>query len=415
MVFRALRIALVFAAAVVRPASAADQPPAPASPAATPAATSAASATPIAIVYLALAVKRSLPESYLDQPPADEGLAGAGVALADNNTTGHFTGQDFILDPVVAPDEAGVIAAFRDRLGKGAREFVTDVPASLLLKLADLPDARAATLIDATDADDRLRAEGCRRNVLHVLPSRAMLADSLMQYLVVKSWRRIMLLAGQTADDKLYADAVRRSAKKFQIKIVADKMWSFNPAEQRADTGHFEVNTEVANITQGVDYDLLVVADEEDNFGDELGYRATLARPVAGTQGLVPTAWSRVYDETGATQLQNRFLRAAHRWMTERDYGAWMAVRALGEAAIRTHSGDPAVIGAYLRSPKFELAAFKGERLSFRAWDGQLRQPVLLADSRSLVSISPQPGFLHEFFETDTLGVDQPESTCHLN
>ena len=128
----------------------------------------------------------------------------------------------------------------------------------------------------------------------------------------------------------------------------------------------------------------------------------------------MPTAWSRVYDETGATQLQNRFLRATHRWMTERDYGAWMAVRAFGEAAIRTQSSDPAVIGAYLRSPQFALAAFKGERLSFRAWDGQLRQPVLLADPRSLVSISPQPGFLHEFFETDTLGVDQPESTCHL-
>ena len=409
MVFRALRIALVFAAALAGTARAEDQP------AASSAAPTAAPSGQIAIVYLALTVKRSFPESYLDQPPADEGLAGASVALADNNTTGRFTGQEFTLEPVSAPDEAGVIAAFRDRVGKGARAFVTDVPAPLLLKLADLQEARTATLIDATDSDDMLRAEGCRRNVLHVLPSRAMLADALMQYLVVKNWRRVMLLSGQTEADKRYAEAMRRAAKKFQIKIVADKAWTFNPAEQRADTGHFEVNTEVANITQGVDYDLLVVADEEDNFGDELGYRATLARPVAGTQGLVATAWTRVYDETGATQLQNRFLRAAHRWMTERDYGAWMAVRAFGEAAIRTHSSDPAVIGAYLRSPKFELAAFKGERLSFRAWDGQLRQPVLLADPRSLVSISPQPGFLHEFFETDTLGVDQPESTCHLN
>ncbi len=409
MLGRALRVALMFVATFAGVAHAGEQPSA--------AAPEAAAGAPahVALVYLALSVKRSFPESYLDQPPADEGLAGAAVALADDNTTGRFTGQDFTLDPVSAPDEAGVIAAFHDRLQKGARDFVTDVPASLLLKLADLPEARDATLIDAADSDDMLRAEGCRRDVLHVMPSRAMLADSLMQYLVVKNWRRIMLLAGQSDADKLYADAIRRSAKKFQIKIVADKPWTFNPAEQRADTGHFEVNTEVANITQGVDYDLLVVADEEDNFGDDLGYRATLARPVAGTQGLTPTAWSRVYDETGATQLQNRFLRAAHRWMTERDYGAWMAVRAFGEAAIRTHSSDPAVIGAYLRSSKFELAAFKGERLSFRAWDGQLRQPVLLADPRSLVSISPQPGFLHEFFETDTLGVDQPESTCHLN
>ena len=73
---------------------------------------------------------------------------------------------------------------------------------------------------------------------------------------------------------------------------------------------------------------------------------------------------------------------------------------------------DPAAIGAYLRGPKFELAAFKGARLTFRAWDGQLRQPVLLSDARSLVSVSPQPGYLHQSSELDTLGIDQPETTC---
>ena len=100
--------------------------------------------------------------------------------------------------------------------------------------------------------------------------------------------------------------------------------------------------------------------------------------------------------------------------MTARDFGAWMAVRAVGEAASRGSSGDPAAIGAYLRGPKFELAAFKGSRLTFRPWDGQLRQPVLLADARSLVSVSPQPGYLHQFSELDTLGIDRPETTCKL-
>ena len=100
--------------------------------------------------------------------------------------------------------------------------------------------------------------------------------------------------------------------------------------------------------------------------------------------------------------------------MTPRDYGAWMAVRAVGEAATRGGAVDGARIAAYLRSPAFELAAFKGARLRFRAWDGQLRQPVLLADARSLVSVSPQPGYLHQFSELDTLGIDQPETACHM-
>jgi ABC transporter substrate binding protein (PQQ-dependent alcohol dehydrogenase system) len=100
--------------------------------------------------------------------------------------------------------------------------------------------------------------------------------------------------------------------------------------------------------------------------------------------------------------------------MTDQDYAAWMAVRAIGEAAVRSNSVDPSAIGGFLRSDRFELAAFKGARLTFRSWDGQLRQPVLLADARSLVSVSPQRGFLHQFSELDTLGVDQPETKCRM-
>jgi ABC transporter substrate binding protein (PQQ-dependent alcohol dehydrogenase system) len=129
---------------------------------------------------------------------------------------------------------------------------------------------------------------------------------------------------------------------------------------------------------------------------------------------MVPGAWSPAFEQWGATQLQLRFLKAAHRPMTDRDYGAWMAVRTLGEAATRTHSADPATIQGFVRSKDFELAAFKGSRLSFRPWDGQLREPVLLSDPKQLVSVSPQPGFLHQVSELDTLGVDQPETTCRM-
>ena len=52
--------------------------------------------------------------------------------------------------------------------------------------------------------------------------------------------------------------------------------------------------------------------------------------------------------------------------------------------------------------------------MTFRQWDHQLRQPILIAGPRALVSISPQEGFLHEKFPTDTLGVDAPESKCRF-
>jgi ABC transporter substrate binding protein (PQQ-dependent alcohol dehydrogenase system) len=366
------------------------------------------------IGYLAQEIRRPPPEPYLDPTPADEGLAGARLGIADDNTTGRFTNQGFALEEQVVGEDGDVAEAFRKLVADGIRLVVADLPAPALSAVAALPEAAKVTLFNAGAPDDALRADKCRANVLHTLPSRAMLADALVQYLLAKQWKNIFLAVGPTDADRAYADAVKRSIQKFHARLAAEKPWTYQPGARRTDTGHFAIQAEVARFSQGVSYDVLVVADEEDAFGDEMMYRTYDPRPVAGTQGLVATAWARPHQQWGATQLQNRFLRLAKRWMTDIDYAAWMAVRAIGEAATRTQSVDPDALMQFMRSDKFELAAFKGARLSFRPWDGQLRQPVLLVDARSLVSVSPQPGFLHQFSELDTLGTDRPESKCKL-
>ncbi|MBV8130894.1 MAG: ABC transporter substrate-binding protein [Alphaproteobacteria bacterium] len=368
----------------------------------------------VQIGWLSQPIKRTLPLSYLDQPPEDEGIQGAHLAITDNATTGHFTGQSFELAERVIPEDGDVAAAFRDLAAKGTRLVVTDLPAPDLLSVASLPEAASVTIFDTAAPDDRLRGEDCRANLLHLLPSRAMLADALVQYLVAKRWPDILLVIGHSEGDSELAGDIRHAAQKFQAHIVKEKPWTFVPGARRTDTGHFAIQAEVARFTQGISYDVLIVADEEDEFGDELLYRTFDPRPVAGTQGLVPSSWARPHEQWGATQLQDRFLHQAKRWMTDRDYAAWMAVRAIGEAATRTKSTDPAAISTFLRGDRFELAAYKGARLSFRSWDGQLRQPVLLADAHSLVSVSPQPGFLHQFSELDTLGIDKPETKCRM-
>ena len=344
---------------------------------------------------------------YLSAPGQDRGAAGARLGLADSNGTGRFLGQSFRLREATISDE-------KVEADPTWSLVISDLPSQLLLALGDKPEMRQATILDIATSDDALRQESCRANVLHILPSRAMLADALMQYLVAKNWRRIMLLAGREPADALYAEAVRRATKKFRVSVVADKVWSFNPAAQRADTGHFQINSQVAEATRGEDYDVLVVADEAGNFGDRLGYRSDKPRPVVGTQGLTPTAWSAVFDEYGSAQLQNRFQRSAGRPMQARDYAGWLALRAIGEAATRSGKTDGQAIGAYIRGGEISLAGYKGAPLSFRAWDGQLRQPILLVDDHSLVSISPQPGFLHQFNTLDTLGIDQPETQCRF-
>ena len=80
----------------------------------------------------------------------------------------------------------------------------------------------------------------------------------------------------------------------------------------------------------------------------------------------------------------------------------------------RTQPADPKAMLDFFKSPDFALAAFKGQRLTLRDWNLQLRQPILLADGRVIVSVSPQEGFLHQVSELDTLGYDRPETKCRL-
>ena len=159
-------------------------------------------------------------------------------------------------------------------------------------------------------------------------------------------------------------------------------------------------------------YDILVAADEHQVFANYLPYRTWDPRPVAGSSGLVPTSWDASMDQWGAQQLQNSFMEHSHRLMNARDNNAWVAMRMIGDAVTHTNSNDPKIIHDYLLSPHFAIAAYKGQRLTVRPWDQQLRQPILLTDGRTVVSASPQPGFLHQTSVLDTLGVDKPETKC---
>ena len=372
-------------------------------------------AAPLAVGFVSLRAPQRLPNTFLDPPPEDEGVQGARLGLADNDTTGRFTGQRFALEERTARTPEEALDAARALLAAGLRFLVADLPAPVLLQAADLPEAASATLLNAAAPDDALRNEDCRRNLLHLPPSRAMLADALAQFLAAKRWRNLFLAVGPGEGDRLYAEAIRRAARKFGLRVVADKPWTHDPGAQRTDTGHVSIAAEAARFTQGAPpHDVLVVADEAGFWGDGLAWRTTDPRPVAGTHGLTPTLWARPHELWGATQLQRRFRARANRWMTPRDHAAWLAVRAIGEAAARARSTEHPAVAAYLRGPEFELAGFKGTRLSFRDWDGQLRQPVLLAGPRELVSVSPQPGFQHQFSELDTLGTDKPETRCRF-
>ena len=360
----------------------------------------------VQIFYLEQTVERAPTRSRLIQWPDDDGLMGAQLGIEDNATTGKFLKHEYLMDHLVVDNEKRLLAEAKRILGGGSVLLVLNALAESVTAIADLPEAQDDLIFNARSLRNDLREVNCRSNVLHSIPSRSILSDGLMQFFAKRRWKSIFMIEGNRANDQLFAASLRSSATKFGLKIVEDKQWLVDADIRR------NASLEVPLFTQSKKYDAVVVADEDQDFGHYLLYNTWLARPVAGSAGLTPAIWSPVLEQWGAIQLHSRFEKHAGRHMTGVDYANWAAIRSIGEAVTRLNSSDPKQIREYLLSDKFTLAGFKGHALSFRDWNGQLRQPVPLVHAHAVVANAPLEGFLHQRTELDTLGVDQPMSLC---
>ena len=349
--------------------------------------------------------------SNLFAEPSDSGLRGAELAIADSNTTGRFLNQQYQMSSVVDVDAKVLLEKALDAIASNPNTLIlANMPSPALKALLHDPRIFQQTIVfNIADKANALRTSDCATGLLHTLPDRAMLADALVQFLIRKGWKKWLLISQENSNDQEYVASLQRSAKRFGGKIIDQRSWTFQTDLRRT------AQAELPLFTQARDYDVVLVADEVGDVGEYVLYNTWLPRPVAGTQGLQAVAWHRVIEQWGAVQLQNRFQALTGRDMNSTDYAAWLAVRSVAEAATRTGSETPNQLYAYMLSDDFELAAFKGRKLNYRGWNGQLRQPIPLIHPRSLVSQSPQEGFLHPLTDLDTLGFEAPEVNCQFN
>ena len=341
--------------------------------------------------------------------PRDQGLQGVKLGIADNNSTGRFLKQKYQSESFVHPDARELLAHAQAWLEKNPNHhvIVANVKKETLFGLNQLESSGKNPIVfNIAVKDNDLRHSQCQSGLLHTIPSRAMLTDGLVQFLNFKRWTKMLLISGQKPEDILFSNSLKHSVDRFGGKIVEEKIWALDSNLQRS------AQKEIPSFTQSKKYDVVLVADEVGYFGNYFPYNTWLPRPVVGTQGLMPKGWHRLVEQWGALQLQNRFNEQSHRWMNEIDYAGWAAVRVIAEAVTRTKSIERDTVYNYLLSDKFELAGFKGRPLSFRTWNGQLRQTVPLVHPHGLVSLSPQEGYLHPVSELDTLGFDKTEVNC---
>lgn len=348
-----------------------------------------------------------------EMDPAD----GARVAMRDARIVGRVLKVDFSLEVRREKDLEALRAAFEELHGKGTRFFLVDLDGPDLAAFVAPYREREVLFFNVSAYDDELRGEKCQANLLHVIPSLRMLADGLSQYLAHKGWHRILVLQGPDPEDEEIAGVFAVSARRFGNRIV--EVRRFLPTH---DPRAREQNN-VRLLTTGVDYDVVFVADHRGEFGRRVPYATVLARPVVSitehgpTIGMQPSAWHWASERFGSPQLNQRFERQVkhRRRMRDADFAAWAAVRQLLEAMMKAKSTDFAAVRDALLSPEARLDVYKGMPASFRPWDHQMRQPVVLHTHNAVIAYAPLPQFLHQFNVLDTLGVDRPDSACSFD
>lgn len=334
-------------------------------------------------------------------------MAGAEMGVADIRAFGRRAGVQFTLRAERVADPASLPAALAAiRAETGAFVFLIDAPGAALRDVAAATLDQDVILINVSAVDDRLRGEACAAHLLHTAPSRQMLADAAAQYLVARNWNEVLVLQGPLEEDARMVEAFRQAASTYGLKIDEERTFVLSNDPRMRDRNDLDL------LTGRADYESVFVADIDREFARSVPYSTQDPAAVIGAAGLRPTPWHWSYLRHGAPQVHGRFERQTGRRMEGTDWAAWVAIRAIGEAIVRTASTAPHDLHAYLLGPDFRLDGSKGPALSFRPWNGQLRQPIMLATEDWVTAVAPLAGFVHQTNDLDTLGRDRRTSDC---
>ena len=191
------------------------------------------------------------------------------------------------------------------------------------------------------------------------------------------------------------------SAKRYGLKILQTKPFKLSGDPRERDL----FNTRL--LTNEREHDVVAVMDSHGEFARILPYATQWPRPVMGSNGLMAMAWHPQWERNGGPQISRRFQKQAKRPMQSQDWAAWIAVKAIASGLTENPKADIGKQLKLLRSGDVMVDGNKGPGLTFRAWDGQLRQPIMLGHSDGVVGMAPLEGILRPTEVMDTLGIDE--------
>lgn len=357
---------------------------------------------------------RFIPEyAYYEIPvvPWGESILGAAMGIADAIPISNVLGVNFSLERRTGETIEDHIASARELVEEEGVHFIlVDLPADQLLALSDGVADLPVTLFNLTAEEDVLRGESCRANTIHVTPSHEMLTDALVQYLVSKRWRNILVFVGELEEDQATLEALRTSVAKFGARIVGERPIALTNDPRQREVGNFTLAS-----SNAPNYDVAWVIDSQGEFARFYApYQSVDPRPVVGSAGLVPRSWHWGWERQGAPQFEARFENTYGRKMWDADWASWTGFKIISQAILRTQATDYETLNSYILSDELRADAYKAYPMSVRPWDHQLRQTVMLTTSNAVIALAPIEGFEHQTNDLDTLGVDEPQSQCEF-
>lgn len=372
----------------------------------------AAAARKVTLVVISVAddaryTKRRLELAYPGQPQG-RALQGVELAVQDTQLELQDAGVDLSVRDLVLPNADALPQALQELKAEQVAHIVADLPAVPLRALVrSAPGILGEVMLFNTGlADDNLRAEDCAPQLLHTAPSQQMEADALAQFLAARQWRKLLLLQGAQPDDAPLGAAWARALMRHGLEAVQTRAFKLSGEAHERDLAN------VRKLTSEPGYDVVAVLDSDGEFARGVPYATQWPRPVVGAAGLVAQAWHPQWQRYGGSQLNRRFRKHAQRPMQGQDWAAWMAGKAVAAVLVDAPGSSVAEQLRKLRSGAVSLDGFKGQRLTFRPWDGQLRQPVLLSHGDAVAAMAPVGEWLRAGEPLDTLGMDAAQSTC---
>ena len=284
--------------------------------------------------------------------------------------------------------------------------ILLDLPAIEISNVVNKISNLNLVVINISSKNNELRSSNCNQNLFHTIPSERMLSDSLAQYLSDKKWRKVLVLTGPLEIDKAKSESFIESAKQFGLKIVDNRNFLLGNDPRARDQNDLDF------LTGSAKYDAVYISDTHKEFSYGVPFATHIPSAVIGSSGLTPRAWHWSYLRHGAPQVHGRFERMNQRRMTEEDWAAWVAMRAIAEALVRFKDNENFSFHNSFVSENFKLDGSKGPVLNFRKWNRQLRQPIMLSTDNWVTSIAPLESFVHRENNLDTIGIDSKTSKC---